>query len=146
MNENVKCHCMPAEALSALLLRAGLGVLFLFFGLNKFLGEGGVLAAIDGLSAPFRDTYLPMFLVHPFAHAIPFAEVVLGPLLIVGLVTRAALLGSGVFMIVLTAGAAVLGRPDTVANNMLYVLMIVAALWFAAQDNRYSLDKLFRIH
>lgn len=143
---DVKCDCMPAEALGALLLRLALGSALFFFGLSKFLGEGGVLGAARGITDMFKTTYLPSMLVSPLAHLIPFAEVVLGLLLVLGLMTRAALLGSGLLLVLLTAGVAVLGKPDVAANNLIYVGLIAAAMWLASKDNRYSLDRLFKIH
>lgn len=145
MDEKVKCHCLPTDAVAALLLRLALGSVFFFAGLDKFLGKGGVMGSVDYLIGQFSGSYLPMFLVTPFAYLIPVAEIVLGPLLILGVMTRAVLVASGLYTIGLLIGVLVLMKPDTAAFNTAYVGIIVAALWFASRDNRYSLDHLFGI-
>lgn len=145
MNDNVKCECMPTDAIAALLLRWAVASLLFFAGLNKFLGEGGVFGSVQMISGGFKDTYLPMFLVLPFAYTIPFAEVVLGVLLFLGLMTRASLLASGLFMLGLQLGVLVLKNMDAIFPNTMYVALIVAALWFASRDNRYSVDRLIGI-
>jgi thiosulfate dehydrogenase [quinone] large subunit len=146
MNEDVKCHCLPTDALAALLLRLDLGILFFFAGLTKFLGKGGVFGAIDMLIGGFKETFMPSFMVTPFAYIIPFAEVALGVLLILGLMTRAALLAAGFLMLGLLLGVMVLGNSAAISSNFMYEAVIVAALWFVSRDNRYSLDRLFHIH
>lgn len=146
MNQEIRCHnCMPVEAIAALLIRLDLGLVMFFFGLNKFLGEGGVLTTIERLAGQFKDSPIPGFLVLPFAAVIPFAEVVVGVLLVFGLMTRAVFLATGLLLVGLTAGMAVLQKPDVVAHNLVYMVLVVAGLWFAAKDNRYSLDRVFKL-
>lgn len=146
MNQDIRCHnCMPVEAIASLLIRLDLGLVMFFFGLNKFLAEGGVLTTIERLAGQFKDTPIPGFLVLPFAAAIPFAEVVVGVLLVLGLMTRAVYLATGLLLVGLTAGMAVLQKPDVVANNLIYMVLVVAGLWCAAKDNRYSLDRVFKL-
>jgi thiosulfate dehydrogenase [quinone] large subunit len=145
-NREIKCHCAPSEAIAALLLRADLGLVLFFYGLNKFLGQGGLPASVEYIAGGFRETYLPMALVWPFAYVIPFAEVVLGLLLVLGLMTRAALLGAGLLLLALTTGQAILGDPEVVGHNLIYMILVAGALWFSSQDNRYSLDRVFKLH
>lgn len=146
MDQEIRCHnCMPVEAIAALLIRLDLGLVMFFFGLGKFLTDGGVLKTIEGLAGQFKDTVLPSFVVTPFAAMIPFAEVVVGVLLVLGLMTRAVFAATGLLLVGLTAGMAILRQPDVVANNLIYMILVVAGLWFASKDNRYSLDRLLKL-
>src|SRR5215208_4205196 len=88
------------------LLRATLGVIFLFFGVGKFMGGVGSFA--DGMNQHFAGK-LPSALVLPFAYTLPFAEVLVGSLLLLGLFTRIALVLSGLLLAALTFGTVILG-------------------------------------
>lgn len=71
----------PREVAYAL-LRVTVGVMFLFFGIGKFVGGVGNFAA--GMAQHFAGK-LPSALVLPFSYALPFAEVTLGALILLGL-------------------------------------------------------------
>lgn len=128
----------PFEAVSALLLRVGLGVLFFFAGVNKI--AGGPVAAAQGMIGNFEETYLPVILVAPFAYVLPYIEVLLGAALIVGIFTKPMLTVAGILLIMLSLGTNVMGNPPTTANNINYILVTVAALYFVCRDNRWSID------
>jgi thiosulfate dehydrogenase (quinone) large subunit len=132
-----------ANAAASGLLRLGLGMLLFFAGLNKFLGPGpsGVSKWMAG---EFSETYLPGFLVAPYAYALPFIEVAVGFLLVIGLFTRATLVVCGFLLLSLALGKMVLQDHDTVSHILNYVLITAVALWFASRDNRYSVDGLVR--
>ncbi len=125
------------RALAYALLRITLGVVFSFYGFNKLQGGPGNFAT--GLQERFAEQ-LPGLLVAPFAWVLPFIEVTVGLLLIVGLFTPGALLVSGVLMIALVFGAVMEPSPPTVANNLLFAV-IVFLLLFLLEYNRYSLDR-----
>ena len=128
----------PFEAVSALLLRVSLGVLFFFAGLNKIVG--GPIETAQGMIGNFEETYLPVILVAPFAYLLPYIEVLLGAALIVGIFTKPMLTVAGILLIMLSLGTNVMGNPPTTANNVNYILVTVAALYFACRDNRWSID------
>jgi uncharacterized membrane protein YphA (DoxX/SURF4 family) len=65
------------------LLRAGLGVLWLVAGALKISDPAGMVRSVRA----FR--ILPEALVHPVAYAVPFVEVALGALLLLGLAVKA---------------------------------------------------------
>lgn len=132
-----------ANAAASGLLRLALGMLLFFAGLNKFLGPGpsGVSKWMAG---EFSETYLPGFLVAPYAYALPFIEVAVGFLLITGLFTRATLVISGLLLLSLALGKMVLQDHATVSHILNYLFMTAVALWFASRDNRYSVDALIR--
>lgn len=64
------------------LLRVTLGVVFLFYGVGKFMGGIGNFAS--GMEQHFAGK-LPSALVLPFAYALPFMEVIFGALILLGL-------------------------------------------------------------
>src|SRR6185436_19687103 len=92
---------MNYRELAYALLRATMGVIFLFYGIGKFL----ICLAnfVGGMNQNFSGK-LPAFMVMPFAYVIPFAEVIAGTLILFGLFTRAGLIISGLLLIGLTFG------------------------------------------
>lgn len=117
------------------LLRITLGVIFLFYGIGKFMG--GMTSFVGGMNQQFSGK-LPAAMVMPFAYVIPFAETILGALF-----TRAALTLSGLLLFGLTFGVVILGQAPTVAHNLQYVLVNFVLLWLV-DLNRYSLDSLLK--
>jgi thiosulfate dehydrogenase [quinone] large subunit len=122
------------------LLRITLGVIFLFYGIGKFMG--GITSFVGGMNQQFSGK-LPAAMVMPFAYVIPFAETILGALILPGLFTRAALTLSGLLLFGLTFGVVILGQAPTVAHNLQYVLVNFVLLWLV-DLNRYSVDSLFK--
>ena len=122
------------------LLRITVGVMFLFFGVGKFLGGVGNFAG--GMAQHFAGK-LPPALVLPFGYALPFAEVTLGALILLGLFNVYALSLSGLLLVALTFGTVMLGDAPTVAHNVQYALVNFVLLYFA-DYNGYSLDRLRR--
>jgi thiosulfate dehydrogenase [quinone] large subunit len=123
-----------------MLLRVTLGVIFLFYGVGKFLGGVGNFAG--GMQQHFAGK-LPGVLVLPFAYALPFMEVTFGALILLGLFNSVALVLSGLLLLALTFGTVMLGDAPTVAHNLQYALVNFVLLWFA-DFNRYSVDRLRR--
>ena len=120
------------------LLRATLGVVFLFYGVGKFMvGLSNFAAGMEKRMAG----KLPSTLLMPFSYTLPFAEVIIGTLLVLGLFTRSALLLAGVLMIALTLGVVLIPEPATVANNVMLALVVFVLQWLA-ENNQYSLDQL----
>ena len=122
------------------LLRVTLGSIFLTTGVVKFVFGVGNFAA--GLQQQFADK-LPMFIVTPFAYALPIAEVIVGLLLVVGLFTEMALVLSGVLLLILTFGRVVTNDSATVAHNLSYAFINFMLLWLA-EYNGYSIDRYRR--
>jgi len=121
------------------LLRVTMGVIFLFYGIGKFMV--GVSGFVGGMNQRFSGK-LPAAMVMPFAYVLPFGEVISGLLILLGLFTRVGLVISGLLLIGLTFGTVMLGDPSTVAHNLQYALVNFVLLW-ASDLNRYSLDAVF---
>jgi thiosulfate dehydrogenase (quinone) large subunit len=122
------------------LLRVTLGMVFLFYGIGKFMRGLGSVAG--GMQERFAGK-LPMVLVVPFAYSLPFIEVLVGVLILLGLFNSIALVLSSLLLIALTFGMVMLGDTPTVANNLLYVLINFVLLYLAEQ-NGYSVDRIRR--
>jgi thiosulfate dehydrogenase [quinone] large subunit len=130
---------MNHRELAYTLLRVTMGVIFLFYGIGKFVG--GLTNFVGGMNQRFSGK-LPAAMVMPFAYIIPFAEVTAGLLILLGLFTRLSLTISGLLLIGLTFGTVMLGDPPTVAHNLQYALVNFVLLWLV-DLNRYSLDQIF---
>jgi uncharacterized membrane protein YphA (DoxX/SURF4 family) len=134
-----KGGCVNHREAAYALLRVTMGVIFLFYGVGKFMG--GLGNFVGGMNQRFSGK-LPAMMVMPFAYVLPFGEVAAGLLILLGLFTRQGLLISGLLLIGLTFGTVMLGDPPTVAHNLQYALVNFVLLWLV-DLNRYSLDSLF---
>jgi len=122
-------------------LRFTLGITFLFHGIPRFMS--GWSAFADQMVQNFQNTFLPDFMVRPFALSVPPVEVVLGILLCLGLFTRWTLIAGGLWMIALVFGTTLRQDYPTVAIQLLYALLFfVLQVW--ETSNRISLDTLMR--
>ena len=88
----------------------------------------------------FATAPLPPALVEAFATALPFVEGALGLLLVLGLFTRAALVGAMLVIMSLIFGSSLLENWSLVGDQMLYGLFIIT-LVLHLQRNRLCLDK-----
>lgn len=140
----MECNCcgLSPEGMGALLMRLSLGVLFLFAALGKFMAPGGIGGVAQKMQETFASTWLPSFLVVPYVHVLPFVELAVGILLLLGLCTRWAFLLSGLLLISLAFGMMVQQQHAVVANNLTYVLMAAAGIWLSARDNPVSVDRV----
>jgi len=100
-----------------------------------------VSAFVGGMVKEFAKTPLPAVAVKAFAYSLPFEEGLVGLLVLVGLWTRNALLLGALSMAALVFGTALLGDWNTLAIQMLYVVIYAALLAFR-EYNDYSLDAL----
>lgn len=130
---------MNTRSLAYALTRVTYGLIFLFYGVGKFMT--GIGTFVGGMNQQFSGK-LPAIMVMPFAYVLPFGEMISGTLILLGLYTRAGLFLSGLLLVGLTFGVVILGRPDGVAHNLIYVLVNFLLLWFV-DLNRFSLDELF---
>lgn len=130
---------MNTRDIAYALTRITYGVIFLFYGIGKFLT--GISNFVGNMNQQFSGK-LPAFMVMPFAYVLPFGEMIAGALILLGLYTKVGLTLSGLLLIGLTFGLVMLGRADGVAHNLIYVLVNFVLLWFVDM-NRFSLDDLF---
>jgi thiosulfate dehydrogenase [quinone] large subunit len=121
-----------------LLLRLFIGLMMLSAGLGKF---GNLEGFRQFIHHDFDKTLLAGPLLDVFAYAQPYAEVILGALVLVGLLTRPILVLTALNLIVLFFGKWVVHDLQTSANNSLYVLIAIYALC-RSEYNRFSIDHL----
>lgn len=86
-------------------------------------------------------TWLPLPLITATGFAIPVVELLLGGLLVIGFLTRPALIAGLLFMIVLTFGICLAQNWPVASEQLIYMLLYAALLAFLRYDS-YSLDRL----
>lgn len=138
--EEVQPSVVHYRELAYALLRVTLGVLFLFAGVSKI--GGGVGNFASKMAQDFNGI-LPSILVTPFAYALPFVEVTLGALMMMGLFNTIVLVAAGFLMVALTFGTVMQGNFPTVAHNVMYSFFI-SMLLALADYNGYSVDRVLR--
>ena len=110
------------------------GVVRIFWtGLGKFVG---------GITKEFAEAPLPEFAVAGFAYFIPFAELALGLLLLLGLWTRWAAFFGGLFITALVFGTALRSDWSLLSSQMIYAAIFYLILLHRNYDF-YSLDRIF---
>ncbi len=125
------------RALAYALLRLSLGINICFHGvqrlpiLEKF--ATGMIKNFDGV--------LPAALVAPYAYTVPFAEAIIGALLVVGLAQRPALIAGSLLMASLTFGTALRAQHDVLFQQLGYELVYFVLLAVLSWD-RISLDAI----
>ncbi len=130
-----------SQQIAYVILRATLGLAFLTFGASKIfiIGTenfaGYMMGEFSGL--------LPEFMLIPFVWSLPFIELTLGILVLLGLFSLISLATTGTLIAVLTFGAVLSGDPATVAHNMIYAIIIFFLLW-NINANHWSLDTKVR--
>ncbi|MGH9718039.1 MAG: DoxX family protein [Candidatus Acidiferrales bacterium] len=127
-------------SLAYALLRATLGVNIAMHGISRLLaGVGGFSA---GLEKQFAATPLPHVAVSAFAHALPWAEAIIGLLILFGVATRLTLVVGALLILVLTFGSN-LHQDWQVAGLQLIYAIAYALLIAFHRYNAFSLDRLF---
>jgi thiosulfate dehydrogenase [quinone] large subunit len=138
-----------ATGSSSLDRRLAYGVFRFTFGINILIHAAGRLfgAGAAGFAAKtsneFAGTPLPHGVVSAFLIVLPFAEAVLGVLLILGLFTRWTLVLGGLLIAALVFGTALRGDWTTVGIQMIYAIIYYLLLRNLA-DNYFSVDTLLR--
>jgi uncharacterized membrane protein YphA (DoxX/SURF4 family) len=130
--------------LAYVVFRHGLGINLLIHGAGRFLGPG-----VDEFSSKttteFARTPVPAGLVQAFLIVLPFAEFILGALILLGLFTRWALTLGGLLIAALIFGTALRSDWTTVGIQMIYAITYYL-LRLNRADNAFSLDALLRLH
>lgn len=110
------------------ILRIGMGIDMLIHGLIRL----PILATFVSKSAiKFNDTYLPQVLVTGFLYALPFVEVLIGVLILLGgKISRVGLVSGGLFISVLLFGTAVKQEWNVAAEQVTYLIAFALALHF----------------
>jgi len=129
------------EALAYALLRLTFGVNIAVHGFVRI--TGGISVFMAQQLPGFEGTLLPLWVARAFLLVLPFAEVVIGLLLIAGLFSRAALAIGALMITSLTFGMGMQGQFGTIGLHLSYAV-VYFILIFTRRHNTLSLDTLVR--
>ena len=124
------------QQLAFFLARITIGINFLMHGivsipkLSKFA---------EGLTKKFSETYLPEFLILPFAYVLPFLELALGILMLIGFKTRSALAASSFLIAILIFGSAFKEDWAGVGTQMIYAIFFFLLI-SKLEHNAWAVD------
>ena len=127
-------------AIAYAILRLTFGVNLGFRGFVR-ITVNGLDQFSAGLTGQFEPTWFPAFAVSAFGHIVPFVEVAIGLMLILGLFTRPALVIGGLMMTSLTFGTMFLQNFDLAWLQLTYALAFFILL-AARSWNAISLDSM----
>ena len=120
-------------------------ILRLTMGVNMF--THGVARLLDlekfnmWMIGQFSDTILPEFLVSLSSYMIPFAELIIGVLLILGLFTSRALLLGALLITILVFVSGLQENWNVMSSQMIYAVFFFI-LSYMIELNKFSLDNL----
>lgn len=127
------------RALGYGLLRATLGVNICLHGVTRIGADINKFA--QSLVAMFHATVLPPLLVSVFGYVLPWMEATVGLLVLLGFLTRYALTGGALLILMLTFGTALRQDWETAGVQLIYALVFCLLLVFR-ERNSLSLDRL----
>jgi len=128
------------NSLVYLIIRLSIG--FSFFG-HGLVRLPKLAAFSQGMVGSFQKSILPETLVTPFSYILPFAEFLVGLLLLLGLFTRQAIVAGSVVMMLLILGTTLIEHWDTLPLQLIHVMFLVVLLQFIV-SNIYSVDQLLK--
>jgi thiosulfate dehydrogenase (quinone) large subunit len=123
--------------LAYLFLRLTLGINILMHGLARILS--GLAPFANGMVKQFADTSMPAALVHAFAIALPWSELFIGFLILIGLWTRTALALGSLEIVVLTFGISFTQNWSVAGLQLTYAIVYAFLLAFG-EYNRWSIE------
>ena len=127
------------KALAYALLRIVLGTNIMMHGVSRLIA--GPSAFSTKLVEQFAHSPLPPILVQLFGQCLPWVECLFGALLLIGLRTRAALVGGALLILVLTFGSSLVQDWQAASIQLIYAA-VYAALLFLLPYNAWSIDAL----
>jgi thiosulfate dehydrogenase [quinone] large subunit len=129
------------KVLAYVLLRVAFGVNFVMHGAIRIYS--GLSAFATTTAEHMAKSPLPHGFVYGFACVIPFIEILLGLALILGFLTRAALVLGAVFMMGLTIGVSSNQQWDIAEQQLVYSVVFFVLL-FLLEHNAMALDGVVR--
>lgn len=136
---------MNNRAISVLLARLILGLIFFMAGWWKVFSLGPLVHAENLFVEPFRETFLPAWSLWFTGSVVPVIELVGGGLVLIGAFRRAAYIGLGGVLVLVTFGH-LLAEPLYEFNT--HVIPRAALLLFLlvmpAEEDVASVDELLR--
>ncbi|MCH8286586.1 DoxX family protein [candidate division KSB1 bacterium] len=129
------------RAWAILIARLILGLIFFMAGVWKVFTLGPLEHARGMFVESYAGTFLPVWSLWATGTAVPFVELIAGALLIVGLLTRTALLSLGAVLVLVTFGH-LLAEPlyqfhtHVIPRTALLLFLLV----MPAEEDKLSLD------
>lgn len=128
--------------------RVLMGLYFMLAGVGKAMGEinNGIGSFYQNAYKPMQPFFVPDFVGVPMGYTLPWIEIVLGALMIVGLLTRlstalvALLIVSFTMALIMAKGGIAAGSPGPFHPN--FIMIGVCLIVIAAGGGRLSLDAL----
>lgn len=120
-------------------LRIALGINIAMHGVARLLAGSDKFA--EHLSKQFAPTILASPLATAFGHTLPWAEAILGVLVLFGILTRPALILGALLIAVLSFGSCLTQDWNAAGFQLLYALVYALLIVFC-QYNTISLDGL----
>ncbi len=116
----------------AIILRVAMSSLFMVAGVSKFAMGLGYSA--EQIISSFSQTWLPGFLVAPYAYALPFVEIALALWIFSGQYIKKAWITAAFLLITLAFGMAIVGQSAIAAGNYVYVVIACLGLYVSRYD------------
>ncbi len=121
------------------LLRVTIGTNIFIHGLSRILAGPSRFA--ETLVAAFQHAPLPSGFVHLFALTLPWAESVVGLLVLIGIKTRLTLVAGSLLILTLTFGATLNQDWESAGLQLIYAAVYASLLAFR-HHNMFSIDAL----
>lgn len=123
------------------LLRITLGTNIAMHGLSRLIAGSNAFSA--KLADQFAHSPLPPAVVRIFGQSLPWIECLFGVLLLLGLRTRAAIVGGALLILILTFGSSLIQDWQAASTQLLYAA-VYAGLLFCIHCNGWSIDSLLQ--
>jgi thiosulfate dehydrogenase [quinone] large subunit len=121
---------------SFLLLRLGIGISMFGHGLVRLPKLAGFS---QWMVTSFEKSLLPNAIVTPFSYALPILEFGIGTLLILGLLTKQALLAGSIVMLLLLLGTTLIENWEALPSQLIHLVFFAILIQFIS-SNTWSLD------
>ncbi|MGF1536175.1 MAG: DoxX family protein [Elainellaceae cyanobacterium] len=118
-------------------LRVIIGINYFNHGVTRI---GNLPGFMDAMVGAMEGAWMPEALVRLNAAIVPPLELVVGALLVLGLVTRGALMATLALMAMLMYGVTIVQNWDTAASQLIYDVILVLLL-AGLSFNTFSLDQ-----
>lgn len=129
---------MENHKIAYFFLRLAMGVNLFGHGLARIPKLQAVAA---GMVQNFKKSWLPQNLVQVFGNVLPFVELVIRLMLIIGYKTKWANWAGATLIITLLFGSSTIENWEAMGTQMVYAFMFYFLI-AKQQDNIYSLDKI----
>jgi thiosulfate dehydrogenase [quinone] large subunit len=120
-------------------LRFTLGVNFFMHGLARILSGHAVFFAY--IEKQMQYTELTPGFLNVFSYVLPYVELSVGLLLLLGLFTRVTLVVTSLLMLSLQAGVCLAQNWSLAGEQLIYVIILFILLTFESR-NRWSVDRM----